>query len=177
MAEVPFVSEEFQRAYRNTFRGQVSTGRDLHVSDTIIPVVDFTPTASGTSLPPELQYCRNNNSSVFSTSVSGTGTVLAANAGFYKLDVFLSVKDDNTRVTIYNDDTVTQYTIYNGVLVLDAGVHDTLFESFVVYTPSSFSLKADYVPSGTAAGALNIVTTNIADVNGNLVVPSGYDPQ
>ena len=65
MANIPFVSENFQRSFRNTFPSQTSTGRDLHVSDVVIPVVDFTPTASGTSLPSYMQLARNANSKNF----------------------------------------------------------------------------------------------------------------
>ena len=59
MVDTPFVDENFQRAYRNTFKGQVSSGRDLHVSDVVIPVVDFSPTTAGTSLALNLRQARN----------------------------------------------------------------------------------------------------------------------
>jgi hypothetical protein len=87
MVDVPFVSEDFQRAFRNTFQGQVNSGRDLHVSDVVIPVVDFTPTASGTSLPTNLAQALNLNTT--NRSDTGTGTIgdrLINAQGFFEVN-------------------------------------------------------------------------------------------
>ena len=83
MVDIPFVSENFQRSYRNRFPSQTSTGRDLHVSDVVIPVVDFTPTASGTSLPRDLQEAMDYTTTAI--SISGD-TAVTSNTGFYKLN-------------------------------------------------------------------------------------------
>ena len=85
MVDIPFVSEDFQRAYRNQFPSQTSTGRDLHVSDVVIPIVDFTPTSSGASLPLDLRACLNNNTSLLDISSDQTNTVITSTAGFYQV--------------------------------------------------------------------------------------------
>ena len=50
MAETPIVSESLQKEFRDNFPSQISSGRDLHVSDTIVPIVDFSTTAGVTGL-------------------------------------------------------------------------------------------------------------------------------
>ena len=90
--EAPFVSEEFQRAFRNTFSAQVSTGRDLHVSDVVSPVVDFTPTASCTSLDLNLRRSRSTNTSRYlQTSSSGSFSDITSNSGFFLVSVSVNV--------------------------------------------------------------------------------------
>ena len=100
MVNVPFVSEEFQRAFRNTFQGQVNSGRDLHVSDIVIPVVDFTPTTSGTSLPESLRYCVNRNTTSFRGGSTISATSIGVSDGFYRIQAGLSAHEGQSNVNM-----------------------------------------------------------------------------
>ena len=181
MVNVPFVSEEFQRAFRNTFQGQVNTGRDLHVSDVVIPVVDFTPTASGASLPTTLQYAKNLNTSFGTYATSQSGTDIYTNSGFILLKTAFSVQggagfatsqfwlkdkssSDFAVVQNYRSDT-TSSSAY------------TVTQEDVVFIPSNYKIILYHDPNTVSVASINFSITLIADVNGNLVNPSKYDPQ
>ena len=90
MVDIPFVSENFQRSYRNTFPSQTQTGRDLHVSDVVIPIVDFTPTTSGTSLPLDLRFSRNRNTTSVQTSTTTGFTDVITQSGFWGVNINIS---------------------------------------------------------------------------------------
>ena len=177
MVNVPFVSEEFQRAFRNTFQGQVNSGRDLHVSDIVIPVVDFTPTASGTSLPESLRFCRNLNTSVYLKSVSVTDDLVTDGTGFFRINTRLSNEIDEGGTYIGINDGSSTTIISRLISKVGTNTASTNFDDFVVFLRPQDSLVATMSLSATSNGAMTVVTTPLADVNGNLLSPSGYDPQ
>ena len=86
MVDTPIVRESLQKAFRQEFPSQVSSGRDLHVSDVIIPVVDFTQASSGSTIPFNLQTCVNANtvSGSYFAGVAGNVTIASA-VGFYMI--------------------------------------------------------------------------------------------
>tara|TARA_Y100000361_G_scaffold132929_1_gene130774 strand:- start:8 stop:541 length:534 start_codon:yes stop_codon:yes gene_type:complete len=177
MANTPFVSENFQRAYRNTFPGQTSTGRDLHVSDIIIPVVDFTPTTAGTSLPESLRFCRNLNTSVYLKSTSVTDEVVISGTGFFRVNTRLSNEVDEGGTYIGINDGSTTTIISRLISKVGTNTASTNFDDFVVFLRPQDSLVATMSLSATSNGAMTVVTTPLADVNGNLLSPNGFDPQ
>lgn len=177
MVNVPFVSEEFQRAFRNTFQGQVNSGRDLHVSDIVIPVVDFTPTASGTSLPESLRFCRNLNTAVYLTTVDVTDDTVLSGTGFFRCNARLAnASADSASYFGINDGSSTTI-ITRLVGKASANTNSYQFDDFVFFLRPEDSLVATMSSSGGFSSALTAVTTPLADVNGNLLSPSGYDPQ
>ena len=103
MVNIPFVSEDFQRAFRNQFPSQTQTGRDLHVSDIVIPIVDFSPTASGASLPFELRDTYNPSATFANYNTAQTGTEVIGTPGFWSLRFNLS----------YNGGTFSPSVIFN----------------------------------------------------------------
>tara|TARA_R100000808_G_scaffold19311_1_gene41962 strand:+ start:150 stop:659 length:510 start_codon:yes stop_codon:yes gene_type:complete len=168
--ETPFVSEEFQKAFRNRFPGQVSSGRDLHVSDTIIPIVDFTPTASGTNLPTTLQFCRNISTTITNLSGSSSGD-LSSTLGFIGLDLQFVTDGSNNYLEMYITNVSTGV---NNTFVTLIGNADTT-EQIVYYVPSGY--KTTYALGGGGTHSAVAILTPLADVNGNIIQPSGYSPQ
>ena len=168
--DLPFVSEEFQRAFRNTFQAQVNTGRDLHVSDVVIPVVDFTPTTSGTSLPFDLLSSLNLNTTVFSFTTS-TNTTILSTTGFFKIDVDFKTVGGGS-VQFYFLDASSTATF---VKTLSAGPDQSTSDSFFVFMRPDYTMECLRSMTGTSTASLNI--TQVADVNGSLIQPSGYNPQ
>lgn len=173
MVDTPFVSEDFQRAFRNQFPSQVNSGRDLHVSDVVVPVVDFTPTASGASLPNSLQFCRSKNTNVFQVSTNQSGATVTTSTGFLGIDILQSGDGGDVDSGVYIDTSASLISQIN--LKMGSGNATTYGEQFVVYVPAGSSLLCDL--SIASSGVFTVYSTVLADVNGNLVQPSGYSPQ
>lgn len=173
MADIPFVDENFQRSFRNTFPSQTSTGRDLHVSDVVIPVVDFTPTASGTSLPSYMQLARNGNTKTFAFNSAGTSTLTGVTPGFWSLDIDCK-STGQTLIQFFLNSGATNFTFMN----INGITSATLMQDrdITIFIPVGFGLQRF---SSVTSGSLqcDVSATPIADVNGNLINPYNYDPQ
>ena len=169
MVDTPFVSENFQRSYRNTFPSQTSSGRDLHVSDVVIPIVDFTPTTSGTSLALELRNCINKNSSLNRITTQTTTTIVNS-SGFFNLTCELR---GNGGFAVSQFEILTDGTSSTSIMNLYAGSAVSSRSIFVVYLNSNDVLRV----ITSSACDLSVMQTPLADVNGNLINPNGYDPQ
>jgi hypothetical protein len=177
MVNVPFVSEEFQRAFRNTFQGQVNSGRDLHVSDIVIPVVDFTPTASGTSLPESLRYALNRNTTNFSGGATSTGNSFGVTAGFYRCVATISGNTGEQKLEIVLRNGVTNIVIQALSIKGDtSNPFGSVSKDFIFFQEVGDDAQYDF-SEFSGVGFFDINVTPIADVNGNLINPSGYDPQ
>jgi hypothetical protein len=175
--DIPFVSEQFQRAFRNQFPSQTSTGRDLHVSDVVIPVVDFTPTTAGASLPSTLRFCRNGNTVIRAETTSTVGYTDWTNitTGFWGFNVKASGTGNlNVRIrltTSAGTAILTELQMVNGT-----DTTNILQDDFIAYVPSGGTINTRvYFTSGSGYGGF--LATNLADVNGNLTNPFGYSPQ
>lgn len=176
MVDIPFVSENFQRSYRNRFPSQTSTGRDLHVSDVVIPVVDFTPTASGTSLPRDLQEAMDYTTTAVTIS---SDTELTSNTGFYKLNFSYTgdvTSDEAFSIFLKETSTGTNYIVYvsaSSIVSATTTYQQSNITDFYVFIPVGYTLRAN--ASGNHTGRVQL--KQIGDVNGNLTLPSGYTPQ
>ena len=170
MVDVPFVSEEFQRAYRNTFQGQVNSGRDLHVSDVVIPIVDFTPTTSGTSIPFDLLSSLNLNTSKF-TITSGVDTTIINTAGFYRCNFNFQGSSSASGTIAFTDDGGTTRT---EVELMET--NNTIEYTRFIYNKVGFTTLFA-TSSVTGTNPVTVSVTPVPDVNGNLLQPNGYDPQ
>jgi hypothetical protein len=176
MVDIPFVSEDFQRAFRNQFPSQTSTGRDLHVSDVVIPVVDMSPVASGASLPLDLRFCRNRNTTSVNTSTTIGFTDIITTTGFWGV---------NINISGYGGQTIIEHQLNGGgttTSISKINVQQTTgdafiqLESFVVFVKPGDALQYAYTENGTN-GTFAGYYTQLADVNGNLISPNGYSPQ
>ena len=174
MVDIPFVSENFQRAYRNTFPSQTSSGRDLHVSDVVIPVVDFTPTTATTSIPFELltSYNFNTTHSQLSTTASST---LISTSGFYlvEFNIFNKQTADVMLVQLRLDDGSTNPI----VKTIQCGCLQSTNDKSFIFVKAGSSLTAQPDAQISTGLGIFVTTTSIADVNGNLTQPNGYSPQ
>lgn len=182
MANIPFVSEDFQRAFRNQFPSQTSTGRDLHVSDIVIPIVDFTPTSSGASLPLDLRFARNNFSTTTQLSSDATNTDVVDDTGFFLIEASISATHTAADAVFGNlnffNKTSGATTIAGAYFFMHIGANQSVFaqRKQVVFIPSGFKLTAT-LETGSSSCVYIVNTTPVADINGNLTNPSGYDPQ
>ena len=177
MVQIPFVSEAFQRTFRQRFPSQTSTGRDLHVSDVVIPIVDFTPTSEGADLPAYLQLARSKSITEIDTTTSSPSAVtFITTPGFYRIAIFLvnrlgqDTKNVSLRIDI--DDNAGQnfglqkYTTPNQVK-----------DEISIFVPAGFNGRYTFSGQAGSDPELTMYTWQIADVNGNLNFPSGYNPE
>lgn len=171
MVDVPFVSEEFQRAFRNTFKGQVNSGRDLHVSDVVIPVVDFTPTASTTSIPFDLLTSRNRNTGGIAVTSTSASTDVTTQTGFFRLSTTFKATNDSF-INFFFDDGSATFSFFK----MNCQANQAVTSEFFVYNRvgDKIAIQTDL---GAGTGEVVVFFTPIADVNGDLIQPSGYDPQ
>ena len=181
MVNIPFVSEDFQRAFRNQFPSQTSTGRDLHVSDVVIPIVDFTPTSSGASLPQNLRFANSAGTSYKLFDAAITREDVITSSGFYLIRGNFTAQVTGTDYANFDIDlqdksTSTVITVLQlSELYAGGGVND--FE-FIVYVTPENKVTVDTNITGTSTRLrLFFSYQQIADVNGNLTNPVGYSPQ
>lgn len=175
MAQITSVtSESLQAQIRRLLPSQVGFGEDLQATNVISPVIDLTPTAEGSQLGQNLQTAVNH----------GQATVFDANdafinivntAGFYEVTgnataiegtggvrtALLRLNDGSTNKVIYELNTFnTSYT---------ASYTDHF--KFVIFLLAGESCVAG---SNDAFARITGTVRQIADVNGNLVNPTGF---
>jgi hypothetical protein len=180
--DIPFVSEDFQRAFRNQFPSQTSTGRDLHVSDVVIPIVDFTPTTSGASLPETLRTCRNGSTvEVDTTTAKAISTDVTA--GFWRVNVFFSSLYSSGALGAecsvqLLDSAGTAVAVLSRITQAGSKVPNFIQkDEFFAYAPAGHTLASTLFLGNSDSRQMTITYTPIADVNGNLIQPFGYSPQ
>lgn len=176
MAETPIVSETLQQEFRSTFPSQISSGRDLHVSDTIIPVVDFTAEAGASTLPDNLAQAFSYDS-ITSFSVNNTTSTVINTAGYWRLAVNFSANENalgdsnrNAGLIVLNDGS-TDKTLLNlqtyGTNGISANANQ--FYDIIIYVKSGESVKI--TTTGTYAYAVGS-TRQVATSTGTIVNPT-----
>ena len=172
MVDTPVVSESLQTTFRQNFPSQVSSGRDLHVSDVIIPTVDFSTVGGTSGLPVSLQQALDFNVTTFSINTS-SDTIIST-TGFYKVfgsASFVSTGSaSNTIFMALTDGSTTKKLIDFAVPPEGSARTGTVFE-FICFLKTGVSLIG-----GTSSSfcKINGSTRQIADVSGTLVNPDGY---
>lgn len=168
-------SEALQAQIRNLLPSQEGFGTDLMAQNVIVPIIDLTRAAEGSSTPEILQTALAFGSQT-SFAVAGTTSTLVNNSGFYRV---IGTCMNN----VFNVAHVSQFSISDGLSSKiiwsfngSAGNTDFVSESydFVVFLRAGDSLTAT---TTTSVFILAGSTRQIADVNGNLVQPAGFNPQ
>lgn len=169
-------SESLEAAYRALTPSQDGFTEDLMASNTIIPVLDLTADAQGTSTPEILQTAWD-----FSTGfneVTSTSATIINNTGFWKVDLTAAVAQSFTcqwQVAItdgLSSKPIWEFNTKTGTI----GNADAVVEGhFVVFLRAGDSMTAGV--SASTNYPINIWYRQIADVNGNLTNPLGFTPQ
>lgn len=174
MAETPIVSNTLQTTFRNNFPSQVTSGRDLHVSDVIVPIVDFSSTAGTSGLSVNLQEAiAFANQTSF--DVINTTTTLCNSAGFWRIVGNVSWQGSTSGSIggeIEITDGSTDKLIYK--IESQSGTEGEEFETFpfdiTVFLRSGDSVKA----TGDSRVRFSGSYRQLADISGVLVKPTGY---
>lgn len=178
MAQITSVtSESLQAKIRQLLPSQQGFGEDLQASNVILPVIDLTETASGSSSPLYQQQALAFGSQT-AFSIENTTTVIANTPGFYRVVGAASMRAEgtpNTTANLQMSDGLTVKIVWNLAIanasstVLSAVPFDLVF-----FLASGISLSGSTDSDrGLIAGSVR----QVADVNGTIVNPSGFTPQ
>lgn len=170
-------SETLQAKIRTLLPSQQGFGADLQASNVIVPIVDLTAAAEGTTTGTNLQTALAFGSQTAFDANSST-VVLANSPGFYRIfgaSVVKNASGSEFSCSLTMSDGLSTKTIWK--MTTDAssqgfGVSENV--DLTVFLSSGDSVSA--VSSGANAFFAGSVR-QIADVNGNLVNPSGFNPQ
>jgi hypothetical protein len=170
-------SEALQLKLRQLLPSQQGFGTDLSASDTIIPVIDLTAAAEGSDVGVNLQTAFAFGSQT-AFSVDATPVTLANTPGFWRIAATFSLRGaaaTNEDGKIELTDGVTSKTLYRWQQL--TGGSTDLFQTGQV----DFTVFLDTGESVVATGDNFFNWTGsyrqIADKNGTLVQPSGFNPQ
>lgn len=170
-------SEALEAAYRALTPSQDGFTEDLMASNTIIPVLDLTASAEGTTTPQILQTALAHGSQTAFNVTSGTTTIINQ-PGFWQIDGQANLDLNNVNAVfcaIFINDGVSDKQIYGLSKNTATSFSEYFGETFnlIVFLRSGDSVKVQVGTGGQGIGSYR----QIADVNGNLVYPSGFTPQ
>ena len=153
-------------------QGGFGAGVDFSASTMVIPIVDLTETAEGSSLRQDLQSAFSHNTgTVF--NIANTTTTILNTTGYYRVlgvvNMRLSSVSTVTAEFNLNDGTTNKEIFKFSTL-------DTSGSAGLTNTPFDFIIKLDAGDSFTGTtdsdlGNLSGIARQIADINGNLVNP------
>ena len=177
MAQITSVtSETLQRKVRELLPSQQGFGEDLQAQNVIVPVVDLTRSAEGSELPSYLQNALAFGSQT-AFAIGNTTSVIVNTTGWHRIfgmsnvkntssstgSTFFSMTDGASTKTIWQHDAISSTTENVSCIQYD----------FIVFLAAGESLSG---ASGSLSNLKGSVR-QIADVNGSLTDPSGFEPQ
>ena len=169
-------SEALQAQIRNLLPSQQGFGTDLMAQNVIVPIIDLTSAAEGTSVPEYLQTALAFGSNTGFT-VNNATTAIISNAGFYRIIGTASIKPNtaaNRSVRFDATDGLANVTLWKLDVADSTAINPFAVPfDFTVFVNSGITINAVASSSCVAAGS----TRQVADINGTLVNPSGFSPQ
>lgn len=177
MAQITSVtSESLQAKIRELLPSQQGFGEDLQAQNVIVPVIDLTAAAEGSSTPQYLQTALAFGSQT-AFSASNSTAVIANSPGFYRIFAGVS-KTASSGGTIGASFTMTDGLSTKTIWALETGAiantADSLVLDFTVFLAAGDSISCG---TNNAACFIKGSVRQVADVNGTLVNPSGFTPQ
>jgi hypothetical protein len=170
-------SEALQAQIRNLLPSQEGFGTDLMAQNVIVPVVDLTSAAEGSQVPAYLTNAIAFGSQSAFDITAGT-VVLVNTPGFYRVFGVSTLVNDgagNRRSAFSMSDGFSSKEVWAHEAENAANQPCTAVPfDFNVFLAAGESISG-FVQSG--ASVLRGSTRQIADNNGNLVNPSGFNPQ
>lgn len=174
---INITSEALQATIRRLLPSQQGFGEDLQASNVILPVIDLTPTAEGSALDTDLARSVSFGSQTVHTAQNSTATV-ANTAGFFRVFGVSNVQSA-TAGNVSN-----KFQLSDGLATKNVWLHeatpraDSTFSAvqydFIVFLDSGDSLSAI---SNDANGIMSGSSRQVADLQGNIVNPAGFQFQ
>ena len=142
-------------------QGGFGAGVDFSASTMVIPIVDLTESAEGSSVRQDLQTSLSLTN-VTSTSTVNTTNTIVTTTGYYRVFGTAHFSSAGIASLDVTDGTTTKVLlVYYGV---SGQISNNNFD-FIVYLSPGVSLRAI---SSSASQTITTITRQIADVNGNL---------
>ena len=148
-------------------QGGQGAGIDFSASTMVIPVVDLTETAEGSSLRQDLQTSLSLTAMTTFSITNASNTTIVNTTGYYRILGTSIMYSNNTSNINITDGATTKNIINFGFPLAVAAIQTTPFD-FIIKLDAGDTLR------GTATSANNIISGNvrqIADLSGNLVNP------
>lgn len=147
-------------------QGGAQAGVDLSASTTIVPIIDLTESAEGSSLRLDLQTSADNS---ITETTANNNTVTAVNTtGFYSVNVEIaSSTSGNCFVEIFDGVSVKNIRSFFGYSAGPRYAQD----NFVVFLSAGLSLR---LTSNANTSLIRSYTRQIADISGNLTNPLNF---
>ena len=176
MAEITNVtSEALQAQIRRLLPSQQGFGEDLQASNVITPIIDLTSTAEGSQLGTNLQTAINFGGATTFNRIGFGSTTVVSTPGFYRIIGSATVLEGSgaTReLDIRLNDGTTDKDVWGlGSTGTSYAAGFTESFDFVIFLRTGDSL---IIESNSAYARSTGSVRQIADVNGNLVNPSGF---
>ena len=174
---IRITSEALQATIRRLLPSQVGFGEDLQASNVIQPIIDLTPTAEGSSLPDYLQTALSYTD--VTHYIATTSTTIVSNTGFFRL-VGNAVLQGATSASNANAQIQLTGSGSNKILAefgqrLAASQAEFFVVPFDLYV---FVKQGESVTAaGVNGGSISVAVRQVADINGNLIDPTGFTPQ
>jgi hypothetical protein len=173
MAEITSItSEALQASIRRLLPSQQGFGEDLQASNVVVPTIDLTPTAEGSQLPGYLQRAFTFTDVTTATHIGASTTVLANSPGFWQLvSVHRSYSTASTKIQMSNGLSTKDLFVSDQEQAVSS-TSMVKFDTIICLSAGeSFSLITEAFTFAQAA------VRQVADINGNLINPTGYTPQ
>ena len=179
MAQITSVtSESLQQQIRTLLPSQQGFGEDLQASNVIVPIIDLTSTAEGSTVGTNLQTAFDYSITPFAISNSSSTSILTGQTGFFLVEATLVGRTANS-VSIACGFTITNSGVSKIITQLKQSQGSVngyqVNQQFVVFLRAGDSLEG--FATGSVASQCNGSIRQIADINGTLVNPNGFTPQ
>ena len=169
-------SEALQAQIRNLLPSQEGFGTDLMAQNVIVPVIDLTSAADGSSVPQILQTSIAFGSQT-AFSVTNSTSTLVSTTGFYRIFGNGSLVTSTGAVrsgSMSLTDGLAPKQILELTSVAAGGTNPlNISFDFVIFLAAGISLTCTASTNCKMSGS----TRQIADINGTLVNPVGFNPQ
>jgi len=172
-------SESLQAEVRRLLPSQRGFGTDLEAQNVIVPIVDLTPTAEGSALREDLQTAASFGAmtvAIRDNLASGTSQVTAT-PGFYRYELIMALLTDNTasvfETRLRINDGAAAKSLHELRNSADASGQEPIFSnnSGTLFLRTGDLLQINNVGVDTF---VQCTVWQVADVNGNLINPSGF---
>jgi len=173
---ISITSEGLQNTIRRLLPSQQGFGEDLQASNVILPVIDLTPTAEGSSVPDYLQQAWD-----FATShvqVDNSSATVVNTAGFYKIDLVCVTAGTvaSKTASLQLSDGFSSKIIWQLKTGATAGSQSNTVaeQEFIVFLRAGDTLS---ISSNAQDVIVDVSSRQLATVDGELVNPLGFSPQ
>lgn len=178
MAQITSVtSESLQNKIRQLLPSQQGFGEDLQASNVIMPVIDLTATAEGSSVP-EYQSQAIGFDDITAWDAFNTTVTIANSPGFWLVGYTFAPEASlaNATAKLYLDDGLAQKELYDWTCQNNlTATFVPIVSSVIIFLTSGQSVVAQ--SSAGFRGSFNGFTRQIASVTGVVQNPTGFTPQ